>query len=135
MNFFTPELGPPLAVTTDIEEWRNRVTSYLNGLRQVLDTQMLTYISNPVQLADGVVGGMQLSRGTFTVQTANLAIGGATQLFFSVVNTSPLLASPACTAVGWFVSMAGSGTDFARVNVQNQSGSTAGATIYLRYFN
>jgi hypothetical protein len=134
MNFFTPELGPPLASTTDLEDWRRRVTDYLNGLRQVIDTQMIAFISDPAQFADRIIGGQQISLGTFAQQTANLAIGASTMLVFNVANSSPLLASPSCTSAGWFVSMAGSTTAVQRVNVLNQSGSTAGATVYLRYF-
>lgn len=151
MNFFTPELGPPMQVPhnapPELKDWIARVTGFLNGMREELDTKMEAFIQSTAQMGVGVgVGSIEpstitlthLNTMSFVSTTVSLAVSAVTQVSIVGFSMGPgtikrPMVMPICTAAGWFVSVAGAATNDITLNCYNRSASTATVTVYAFY--
>lgn len=129
MNYFTPELGPPL-VGAEGEEWKKRVTHYLEGLRSELDTKMEAFLSKKEQIGD--IWSEQSG-------TATAAGGSSETMVFQLSTGAPFsyrtpFVMPMVGQSGWSVGVVGAGQTSVTVSVNNHSGTGTNAVVTLRYF-
>ncbi len=130
MNFFTPELGPPLAEATPLEEWRSRVTAYLNGLREVLDTHQEAFLSQGAQV--GNIWAEQSTTATaIATFTTTVSFSLPTGIPFSYRSafTIPLSSNP-----GWQLTLQESSQTAIVVLAHNVAGSSTNTIVTVRYF-